>query len=153
MINALLIGPEQIRDINAAVERARKRPIPWRVLKAAMPGGQDTDVVTLADREPVEHIRPESECIELPANYRLCVSFEEQPAGLCMHVSVSINRLNRLPHPAAVAALLRLCVQSIGNPDIDSGRNWIEEFLVDGEPGGLAANAVFLVAPAQAGHA
>jgi hypothetical protein len=53
----------------------------------------------------------------------------------------------------AVAALLELCTQAIGKPDIGMARDWIEEFLVDGKPGGLAANMLFLVAPAQAGHA
>jgi hypothetical protein len=85
-MSALLIGPEQISDINAAVERARKRPIPWRVLKAALPQRQDTDMVTLADREPVEHVRPESVCIDLPANYEL-----RGAAGRAVHAYLSLG--------------------------------------------------------------
>jgi hypothetical protein len=152
-MSALLLGSEEIATIKTAVDRARARPIPWALLKAALPENQNTDVVTLADRAAVEIYRPPAEEVFLPANYRLCVSFEEQPAGLCMHCSLSVNRPGRLPHPAAASAVMQLCLNAVGQPELRDGRDWIEEFLIDGEPGGLAYNALFIVTPSQAGHA
>jgi hypothetical protein len=149
----LVIGKDELDRINAAVARARARPIPWDVLKAAMPGNQNTRTLTLADRAPVESARPQSEMVDLPIGFRLAVSFEHQPVGLCMHLSMSVNRPGKLPNPAAVAMVCEACLKATPHSRDHIGREWIEEFLVDGEPGGLAINVLYLIAPAQAGHA
>jgi hypothetical protein len=150
----LFLGKPQIEAITAAVARARARPIPWGTLKPARPRDQESDVVTLADREEIEAHRPPAEQVLLPLNYRLCVSFEEQPAGMCMHVSMSVNEPGRLPPPAASAALMQICMHAVENmPEQPDGRTWIEEFLIDGKPGGLAFNALVIVAPNKEGHA
>lgn len=152
MVRALLVGPRELEHIAAAVQRARARPIPWDVLKRAITTNQGP-VMTLADREPVEHVRPPSEIVNIPVGYRLNVSFEEQPAGMCMHVSISVNRRNKLPNPAAVKMILEACLKSTPHEPDGASQQWIEEFLIDDKPGGLAVNVVYVVTTAQGGHA
>jgi hypothetical protein len=152
-VRALVIGRQEVERIAAAVARARARPIPWHVLKAAMTPRQDIPVVTLADRASVERLRPQSEIVDLPVGYCLAVSFEDQPMGMCMHISISVDRRNALPNPAAVRALAEECLKATPHDPAKDGREWIEEFLVDGKPGGLAVNVIYVVAPAKGGHA
>jgi hypothetical protein len=148
----LIIGPKEQQHIAAAIERARARPIPWSVLKVAMPANQGTDTVTLADREPVERARPRSEMIDLPVGFRLAISVEEQPAGMCLHISISVDRADHAPHPAAVQMIAEECLAALPHVAPDPPRRtWTEEFLVDDKPGGLAVNVIFLIAPAQKG--
>lgn len=147
MTRALIIGNIQEIEIKAAVARARQRPIPWDVLRqsaVAQPG----DVLRLKDRGP-EHMRPRSEEVLLPIGYRFCVSFEQQPAGLLAHFSISVDKRNALPNPEAVRAILSVAGYDFAKAD----RGWTEEFLIEGTPGGLAVNLVYMVRRATVGHA
>jgi hypothetical protein len=158
-MRALIIRAEEQAAIKAAIERARARPVRVAdVVRLAVP---DTDTVTLADRRP-EHDRPPSQHVPLPGGFHLAISFEEQPAGMCLHLSVSIERKHVLPNPYAVGLLVQECLRAAGQqPDDDllvalapdRGRSWVEEFLVDGKPGGLAVNVLYVIDPAVAGHA
>lgn len=151
-MRALLIGPEEKAKIAAAVTRARARPIPWEKLKPAAPKDQHSHVITLADRAP-DHVRPKSEIVNIPDGFRLNVSFEQQPAGICLHLSISVNARNRGPHPAAIEMIVQECLAATPHVPDPSSRAWVEEFLINDKPGGLAYNVIFLVAPAQEGHA
>jgi hypothetical protein len=158
-MRALIIRAEEQAAIKAAIERARARPLRVAdVVRLAVP---DTDTVTLADRRP-EHDRPPSQHVALPGGFHLAISFEEQPAGMCLHLSVSIERKNKAPNPYAVGMLVQECLLACGREppqDMlaaltpDQGRSWVEEFLVDGKPGGLAVNVLYVIDPAVAGHA
>jgi hypothetical protein len=143
-MSVLIIGVNEQDAIKAALARARKKVIPFDVL-AATAIDQSTGVVTLEERRKGprgDFHRPISEQVLLPIGYRLAISYEEQPAGLCLHLSMSVdNKPGAAPHPTKFAAVLRAC--GIKEP----GRTWIEEFTIDGKPGGLAVNAVFLVEP------
>jgi hypothetical protein len=143
-MDVMVISAKDILTIMDMIKRAHAKPIPWEALKQHMVPNQDSAVTTLADRAVVP-ARPPSESIELPLGYRLNISCEEQPAGLCLHLSMS--EYNALPHPRMVSSLLGL----LGFPQavIDTARVWIEEFLVDGEPGGQCVNVVLVIEPAR----
>jgi hypothetical protein len=152
-MRALLIGPQEKKQIAEAVARARSRPIPWATLKAAATPRQNLPVVTLADRAPVEHLRPRSEMVDIPNGFCLAVSFEEQPAGMCMHMSISVDRPNAGPHPAAVEAIVEECLRATPHDPAGEMHHWLEEFLIGDKPGGLAVNVVVVVSPRREGHA
>jgi hypothetical protein len=140
-MSIMILGTSQIADIHAMIDRARANVIPWKVLEPQKARNQETNTLTLEDRAGITN-RPLSQQLDLPLGYRLCASCEEQPAGLCLHLSLSCN--NDLPHPAMMGALL----QVLGfEPEDVAGlsREWVEDFLVDGKPGGRALNFVFLI--------
>lgn len=146
----LSIGPDEHRALLEAVERARAKPL---MIDLFMEGvgeiDQSTNVLTLAERKAAPPTRQALQQVELPVGYRVAISFEQQPAGLCLHLSMSSSALGKVPHPEAVAMVL----DAIGIKRGSVARTWIEEFEIDGNPGGLAANVVVLMVPAQEGHA
>jgi hypothetical protein len=144
MTRALLIDKHVIERILDTVDRARANPLSQEELARAAFPKQDRLYISLEDRSP-EHERPQSATLDIPMGYRLAVSFEEQPAGLVAHFSISVDAPNSLPHQTAVRALL-----DIAGYDMDFViKQWIEEFLLDGQPGGLAINLCFLVGQTQ----
>lgn len=147
----LIISDAIKGDIRAAVERARSHPLAVAdVMRLAVP---TKNTVTLADRRP-EHDRPQSEHVAIPFGYHLAVSFEEQPAGMCLHLSVSVERKHKGPNPFAFDMIAGECLEACGAQVAPrDGKLWLEEFLLDGKPGGLAINAVYLLAPAREGRA
>jgi hypothetical protein len=147
-MRALLIGDEEKTAILAAVERARAKPIPWATLRGVIGGENTPGFLGLADRVP-DHERPPSEQVDIPIGYRFCVSYEEQPAGVLAHFSISVNAPNKLPHETAARMILAAAGFNLDKAD----NAWVEEFLINGKPGGLAINLLFLIAPAEVGHA
>jgi hypothetical protein len=145
-MSVLVIGTVEQAAIAAALQRARKRPIPFDVLSASAID-QTTDVVTLEERRKHggDFHRPKSEQVMLPVGYRLAISYEEQPAGLCLHLSLSIDKPNKLPDPRALEMVVRACGIDLKNPP--PHRNWVEEFSLDGKLGGVAWNVLYVVEP------
>jgi hypothetical protein len=139
MSGIFLMGEAERAAIRTAVEIARDKPIPWEVLRQFIPDNQHTDTVSLEDRPRTPPRDPEQ--VLLPMGYRLAVSFEHQPAGLFAHLSLSTSAPGKLPHPLAFA----MVVKAAGFEHGAQGRVWIEEYLIDGKPGGRAINALFLV--------
>lgn len=145
----LLIGEAEQQALVAAVERARKHPRSINeVMHTAGQIDQTTDVVTLADRKAALPKRA-PEVVALPVGYVAAISFEEQPAGMCMHVSMSTMKAGMIPRPEAMAMVL----ETIGVRADVPRRVWIEEFEIDGKSGGYAINVVAVMEPAQGGHA
>jgi hypothetical protein len=142
-MSVLFIGVKEQKAIRAAMARAREKPLPFDVV-AAGAIDQTTNVVTLADRMKTggDFVRPKSEQVIIPMHHRLAISYEEQPAGLCLHLSLSIDKPNRTPDRHALQMVLEACGFA-RLPD----RTWVEEFTIDGKPGGLAINALFVVEP------
>lgn len=140
----LIIGPEQQDAIDLAVATARLHPVPWSVLQSGAlsdPG----PALALADR-PDGWQRPPSQHVMIPIGYHIAISFEEQPAGLCRHLSVSIENPNPrypLPYPIAVAQLAKACGFRHWPPS--PGRVWREEFA----PGQWAINVLEIEEPAE----
>lgn len=96
---------------------------------------QDVDHLPLSDRKSNYKRNTHPQCIDVPNGYRCCISFEEQPAGLCRHLSVSVEE--GLPNPIAFEELATLFGFSLTAPS----RRWLEEY----EPGHHAMNIVELV--------
>ena len=95
----------------------------------------------LSDRKPgVEAITNRAVSVLIPMGYRAAISFEQQPAGLIRHLSVSVDTPGALPNPIAVNFVL----QAFGFDAIEAGtsRIWTEEF----QPGHSAVNIVQLEA-------
>jgi hypothetical protein len=131
-MSALFIGARERALIVTAIERARDKALPLTVVRK-LAFAADKPTMTLADR-PAGFKRPQAEIVELPVGYRANISFEEQPAGLCRHLSVSINRPGFLPsHEAFVMIAL-----AFGFTAEAPGQVWIEEF----RPGQSAVNMV-----------
>lgn len=144
----LLIGEKERADITAALARARSRPLPLEFLRAAaIP--DDCKVLKLSDRKPGPK-RPQAEQVLIPIGYRAAVSFEEQPAGMCMHLSISVERADpkSLPSIESVKAIAREFGMDFWNAR-QQGLTWLEEY----EPGRHAINVVMVTAPRPVGHA
>jgi hypothetical protein len=151
MMGVLMIGAAEAEQLKAAMERARQHPIPiGEIMKAAQATDQSTDRVTLDERKaapPPRHV----EQVLLPLGYRVALSFEEQPAGMCLHLSMSTTRPGMVPRPEAMGMVLEAIGVSVHQRY--QGRVWIEEYEEDGKPGGLAVNIVVVIQPAAIGHA
>ena len=83
---AIIINKTARSELRAAMARAREHPVPWEVLKRRITeqDGPNTRPV----KDPA-HGHPSAEFVDLPFGYVVAISFEEQPAGMCLHVSVS----------------------------------------------------------------
>src|SRR5262245_48829470 len=134
-MGVLVISEVEQATIRAALERAAKHPIPLDVIKAS--AAPDKVHVKLEDRKAKALKRPQSENVLLPIGYRAAISFEQQPMGLCKHLSISVGRPGYLPSPEAVKAIAREFGMIWPNVGVHL---WIEEF----EPGHDAIN---LLAP------
>ncbi len=133
----LIISAAERTAIKAALERARAKPISLALIQQN--AVEDKPVVNLADRKP-DLIRPPSEHVML-GTYRAAVSFEQQPSGLCCHLSVSSAKPGRVPGPEVlqmVASEYGCTIDADGKLDAIM---WMEEF----DPGHYAVNMVWLV--------
>jgi hypothetical protein len=136
-MTVFLIGPDDEARLKIAVVTALKNPIPWEVVKTGITGNQETDTVTLADREhTVERI---TEGVMLPFGWRVAISCEEQPAGILLHISMSSPKKGKIPSEHAMKMLIEACGYELK----DIARGWLEEF----EPGYNAINVLILTNP------
>lgn len=140
----LIIGQTERARIAEAIAYAKAHPIILdHVRKGVVP---DKDTVMLKDRQPGFE-RPPSQHIEFQGGYRAAFSIEQQPAGLCTHLSVSVfgrAKKGMMPSPHAVAMI----AEEFGVP-FPPDKGWTEEFY----PGEFAINLVSLYAPTPEGHA
>lgn len=134
-MSVLCIGPQDIDRINRAVAEARKQPIPLATLMAGAVINKFE--IALADRKPGFE-RPESQHVEFIGGVRASISFEQQPPGLCRHLSVSVPTPGRLPNPVLVEFL---CKQFGFRTFPPEAKFWLEEF----DPGHQAVNVIELV--------
>ncbi len=136
-MSVLILGPAEEHLIHAAVEAARKNPTPWSVIKAIADGSPRATLL-LGDRKVgVDEVRarykPQNVML---GTYRCAISFEEQPAGMLRHLSVS-TRKGKVPGIEVMQMVLPAFGFS-GIPLTRPGRVWNEEF----EPGWFAINVV-----------
>jgi hypothetical protein len=140
----LIIGATEREQIAAAIAYAKANPVTFDKMRNAVVA--DTKLLKLKDRQP-GHERPPSAHIVLPGGYRCAFSVEEQPAGFCSHLSVSVvgrSRKGMMPSVEAVTMI----AQEFGVP-FPPDKIWNEEF----DPGEYAINLLSLYAPAQEGNA
>ncbi len=137
----IAVGETERSALKAAMARARAHPVPWRLLKRRITE-QDGPNPEHVEGQLLAHERP-PEFVDLPFRYVVAISFEEQPAGICLHVSVSG------PWPR-VAPNMVVCAMIFNALDLPGEAEdvWTEELLIDGKPGGHVFNATWLVEPA-----
>jgi hypothetical protein len=144
MTRALIIGRPERKAIADAIDNARVKTLTLaqgEAISAGIP--QDKAMLKLDDRPPGWE-RPPTEQVLIEHGFRCAISFEQQPIGLCRHLSVSIESETpeALPHQQAVAMLCREFGLKIGL-NFEGSHVWIEEY----EPGKLAVNVVALEPP------
>ena len=140
----LMIGETERAKIAEIVAYAKAHPLTFETLRNGAVA--ETDVVELKDRKPGFE-RPPSQHVLFPGGYRAAFSVEQQPAGLCSHLSVSVfgrHKKGAMPSPQAV----EMICEEFGVP-FPADKMWIEEF----DPGEFAVNLVTLYAPTKEGHA
>lgn len=134
-MQVLMIGATERARIVDMIAYAKAHPIPLDTIRAGIL--PDNDVVMLKDRKP-GFKRPQSQYTVFPGGYRAAISFEQQPAGLCSHLSISVvgrAKKGMMPSPEAVAMI----AGEFGVP-FPADTMWMEEF----EPGEYAINLVSL---------
>jgi hypothetical protein len=138
-MRALIITDDIRAAIAKMVAHAEAHPIPWSVMQA---GAIRVDLLStelkLADR-PAGFERPASEHLLIPMGYRMAFSVEEQPAGFCHHLSVSVDAPGRLPSIPAVQEISDLC----------GIKQWHEVWLEEFGPGHNAVNILELYKPRE----
>jgi hypothetical protein len=129
----LVIGAAERKQIKKLIEEELKHPLPLSMVSKGF--GDDRALLHLAERQPGFE-RPAASHIVFPGGYRVAFSFEEQPIGLCSHLSISVmgrKRKGMMPSPEAV----EMICEEFGVP-FPPLRGWTEEF----EPGEYAINLV-----------
>lgn len=139
-MRVLALTFEKLKEIEAAVARARSNPMsPEEILRLAVPGKGPGETLTLADRTAQREQRTTfSQRVVIPVGYLCCFSFELQPeAGLCRHLSVSVDTPGHMPHMIAVGMI----AEAFGFQKGAERIMWQEEV----EPGHVAINIVEVV--------
>jgi hypothetical protein len=81
--------------------------------------------------------------VAFPGGFHAAFSIEQQPAGFCSHLSISVERKGKMPSLEAV----QMIAEEFGVP-FPPDKAWNEEF----EPGQYAVNLLSLMAPTDEGH-
>ena len=132
-MSVLVIDQKTQETIRAMIEKARKDIVPIAdAMKYAQ--GDDSPLLTYEERndEIVRKCPPQKLVL---SSYHIYFSFEEQPIGLLRHISVSVKKRGKTPHPIAMEMIAKEFGFS-GVPPMRPGRIWLEEF----EPGHHAVN-------------
>jgi hypothetical protein len=138
-MSVLFIGPDERRRIAEIVAHAREHYAPWSALHEAALPKHDAFVLKLEDRNPGTE-RPQPMHIDL-GTFTAAFSFEEQPAGICRHLSVSTATVGKLPNELVV----KMCCEAFGFTrwPPEKGKIWLEEF----RPGEFAVNVLEVAEP------
>jgi hypothetical protein len=140
----LIIGATERREIAQVIAYAKAHPVLFDKIRQGVV--DHTAVLELKDRKP-GYERPPSAHVIFPGSYRAAFSIEQQPAGLCSHLSVSVfGRAKNGVCPSVEA--VEMIAQEFGMP-YPADKIWLEEF----EPGEYAVNLLSLYAPTPEGHA
>lgn len=135
-MSVLILGEVEKRLIAQAIELARDQYLPWSIGQRHFIDDRDkpTNEFKLEDRR--SDLSPASQKLIL-GSYRCAISFEEQPAGMCRHLSISVAASGKMPNEIAVKFLTEAFGFTSGWPPT-RGRIYLEEF----EPGHHAVNIV-----------
>lgn len=144
-MRALIINAEVKEDIRKLKEIAHAHPISIKEVMGAAIHPKDTFNLKLGDREP--GYKPVMvDWIWIQHGYRVAYSVEEQPTGMCAHLSISVDKKGKLPHPVAVNEIAK----EFGiDMEKDKITGWVEEF----GPGREAVNVVCLLGEERGGSA
>lgn len=129
----LIIGEAEKEQIAKLVAHAKANPVTLEWLRQFGTNSNDANHMKFEDRKPGAE-RPPNEHIIFPGNYRATYSIEEQPFGMCAHLSISVfgrDKPGMMPSPPAVAMI----AEEFGVP-CPAEHMWTEEY----EPGQFAIN-------------
>lgn len=144
-MSVVIIGPNEEKSIAALIAKAKARPTPLATVKANAVSAEQHDV-KFSDRKPGTEQRPEDHLAL--GNVRVAFSIEEQPVGMCAHLSLSVSKPGKVPGPAAVEMIASAF--GMKGAVFDGKKHfWLEEF----EPGHNAVNVVWLLGAGAEGHA
>lgn len=143
-MRALIINAETQAAATKQLAEARKTVLDQETVMAMAASAGHGAVMEYASVDRVRaakyrNVRPVS--ITIPFGHEVAISYEQQPAGLALHLSVSVDTPGQIIHPAAFDMIAKLYGMV---PPFDM--IWLEEF----EPGHHAVNAVSLVQPEAA---
>ena len=140
----LIIGATERKRIAEIIAHAKAHPLSFDQFREAIV--DETPLLKLADRKPGFE-RPPSAHVTFPGNYRAAFSIEQQPAGLCSHLSISVFGRPRRGMMPSLEAVKMIC-EEFGVP-FPPDKGWNEEY----EPGEFAINMVSLYQPTTEGQA
>lgn len=101
-MRVLVIGPEDQANIKAAVDLARASPMSAETMQK-FKDVKPKEVLRLEDRAGMPDVERVRGYVQLSFGYNAIVTFEDQPEfGLCMHLSVSVDEIGKLPDIHAV---------------------------------------------------
>lgn len=142
----LMIGATEREKIADMIAQAKAHPLTLEIIRQFISIDNNADVLKLKDR-PAGFERPPSQHILFPGGYRAAFCIEEQPAGFCNHLSISVvgrAKKGMMPNEAAI----KMIAEEFGVP-YPADKMWMEEF----EPGEYAINLLSLYAPTTGGNA
>jgi hypothetical protein len=143
-MSVLIIGATERERIAEIIAYAKANPLPLSLIRQGKV--DDTKLLKLEDRKPGFE-RPTSAHVEFPGGYRAAYSVEEQPAGFCSHLSISVMNRGRKGMMPSLPVVQMIC-EEFGVP-FPPGHFWTEEY----DPGEYAVNLVSLYAPTEGGSA
>lgn len=133
-MRALILDALTQARIEAAIVEARAKPKTRADLERhALP---DRALISLADRGG--RGGPSGVPVAIPRGYLAAFSFEDQPAGLCRHLSISVDTPGSMPSLPAVTMIAKAFGMEFPFTQQRPGNLWLEEF----EPGQQAINIV-----------
>jgi hypothetical protein len=123
---AIIVGETQRTELKAAMLRARAHPMPW----------EELNQTTIGRDAPAE-------IVKLPFGYVVAITFEEQSAGMCLHISVS-GQWPRVPPNMVVCAMVFSALDLA--PEADDV--WTDELSIEGNPNCRVFHALWVIEPA-----
>jgi len=145
-MTAFMFGPKEKAALQAAQEQARQNPITAEIVNRGYNIGEFNGDLSLADRTELAKrgtpaMRPSSEHVMLPNGFSVAITYEDQPCGMCLHMSMSSPKRGKVPTPEAVTLVLDAL--GLARPIDECEAVWLEEF----EPGRKAVNVLVLTKP------
>jgi hypothetical protein len=135
----LIIGDEERAAIAKVIADAKAHVLPLDVVKQGIADGRTTLSLDQRNRMRPDFIRPKSAHVVFMHGYQAAFSFEEQPPGLCSHLSISVQgRSERGKMPGVEA--VKMIAEAFAVP-FPGDKAWVEEY----KPGEYAVNLVSLV--------
>lgn len=138
----LMIGATERERIAEVIAFAKANPVRFDVDELVEKVPQNTNALRLTDRPPGME-RPPSQNVIFSFGLRAAFSVEDQPVGLCTHLSISIDEgphRGKLPNPHVVAFI----AEAFSVP-FPADKMWPEEF----DPGAWAINLLSLFKPKE----
>jgi hypothetical protein len=140
-MSVVVITTDQQAEIDALVAEQRRHYTSWTLLQRSIIIN-DKPTLSLAERNAVPMPQRHEPRHIVLGNVTAAFSFEEQPAGICRHLSISVEQKGKLPHPAAIAMIAEAFGFTAFPPA--AGKVWVEEY----EPDRHAINIVEVAEPA-----